>query len=377
VQYATLLLHSAFYHSVLSTSKITFTSTYIVSTAMSPSEKSLLQRALIDRRQQVFELATSSNALSDLGAELLFLSDGPQKTRMMASLHAANSLIKKQLLEASLVCKVVEINVTPPSTDSAGEKQSGSMLTQLMGIPSVHGDMTVQKALELMGAATAEYSSNRTKLMPFMTVLRKADANSTVEEALEMVQAMALKPDNSEVIVSYIHYGTTEQEADTHSQTPAETADHEESIEDATLDGSSIKTAIAQRPEPVIETKDASIEEVVTKTDNTIKANIVDDTVAVSNEKPVTKVETASPKELATAKDKPITNANEPSTSSAKPRLPMAPPSPAVATARGSRELSNTKTVTQHASAVTTNNSKKAQTTSANRDDKEKADCPD
>jgi hypothetical protein len=116
---------------------------------------------------------------------------------------------------------------------------------------------------------------------------------------------------------------------------------------------------------------------VVTKTDNTIKANIVDDTVAVSNEKPVTKVETASPKELATAKDKPITNANEPSTSSAKPRLPMAPPSPAVATARGSRELSNTKTVTQHASAVTTNNSKKAQTTSANRDDKEKADCPD
>jgi hypothetical protein len=250
VQYATLLLHSAFYHSVLSTSKITFTSTYIVSTAMSPSEKSLLQRALIDRRQQVFELATSSNALSDLGAELLFLSDGPQKTRMMASLHAANSLIKKQLLEASLVCKVVEINVTPPSTDSAGEKQSGSMLTQLMGIPSVHGDMTVQKALELMGAATAEYSSNRTKLMPFMTVLRKADANSTVEEALEMVQAMALKPDNSEVIVSYIHYGTTEQEADTHSQTPAETADHEESIEDATLDGSSIKLRSLSAPNP-------------------------------------------------------------------------------------------------------------------------------
>jgi hypothetical protein len=110
---------------------------------MSPSEKSLLQRALNDRKQQVLELATSSNALSDLGVEIFTLSNGPQKTRMVASLDTANSLIKKQLFEASLMCMAFDY-VTSPSTDGAGEKRSGSILTHLKGIvPSVHGDMTL------------------------------------------------------------------------------------------------------------------------------------------------------------------------------------------------------------------------------------------
>jgi hypothetical protein len=77
---------------------------------MALSDEYLLERALVDSRQQAFGLAEASHALSDLGLEIYNLPDEEQKTRMTAYHKAATTHIKKQFLEAKAVCDMVECN---------------------------------------------------------------------------------------------------------------------------------------------------------------------------------------------------------------------------------------------------------------------------
>jgi hypothetical protein len=90
---------------------------------MAPSDKSLLERALIDRKHQAFELTGASRALCDLGLDIYHLPDGEQKTRMIGDQSKALEAVRKLMSEATLVRDMIERKTHALSTNGASERE--------------------------------------------------------------------------------------------------------------------------------------------------------------------------------------------------------------------------------------------------------------